>query len=108
MKLNCFQITDGPRLLPCEYGFAVDAIRKQSARIWIDIQDAEHFEIEEKLDELNIQGLIRSFCLESRDHPGFFPMHPLALMVIPVQTEVQSSENVEYLALLFTGTFLYP
>ena len=106
MIVNCLQISDGPKLLPVEYGFAIDAIKKQSARIWIDIQDAERFEIEEKLDDLNIQGLIRKFCLESRDHPGFFPMHPLALMVIPVQMEIQGKEKVEYLALLFTTDFL--
>jgi len=106
MTVTCLQITDDPQLLPVEYGSAIDAIKKQSTRIWIDIQDAEPFEIEEKLNDLNIQGLIRNFCLESRDHPGFFPMHPLALMVIPVQMEIQAAEKVEYLALLFSADFL--
>ena len=106
MTVTCLQITDDPQLLPVEYGSAIDAIKKQSARIWIDIQDAEPFEIEEKLNDLNVQGLIRNFCLESRDHPGFFPMHPLAMMVIPVQLEIQAAEKVEYLALLFSVDFL--
>ena len=107
MKVNCLQISDGPQLNPVEYGFAIDAIKKQSARIWIDIQDADASEVEEKLDDLNVQGLIRQFCLESRNHPGFFPMHPLAMMVIPVQLEIQATEKVEYLALLFSVYFLY-
>lgn len=106
MNANCLQITDGPQLKPVEYGSAIDAIKKQSARIWIDIQDAENSDLEEILDDLKVQGLIRGFCLESRDHPGFFPMHPLALMVIPVQMEIQATEKVEYLALLFTTDFL--
>ena len=106
MKVNCFQLSDGPQLMPCEYSFAVEAIRKKNARIWIDLLDSETSELEEILDDINVQGLIRRFCLESRDHPGFYPMHPLALMVIPVQMEVQDSNVLEYLALLFSHDFL--
>jgi hypothetical protein len=88
MTLNCYHLSDGPQLMPCEYSFAIDAIKQKKVRIWIDLQDSEPIEMEEKLDDLGIQGLIRGFCLESRDHPGFYPMKPLALMVIPVQLEV--------------------
>ena len=106
MKVNCYQISDGPKLTPCEYSFAIDSIRHQKARIWIDLLDAEASEIEEKLDDIQAKGLIRHLCNDSRDHPGFYPLRPLALMVIPVQMEVQDSNILEYLAILFSKDFL--
>ena len=106
MKVNCYQISDGPRLTPCEYSFAIEAIKQQKERVWIDILDSDTSELEEKLDDIKAEGLIRQFCLESRDHPGFYPLKPLALMVIPVQMEVQDSNSVEYLAILFSNDFL--
>ena len=106
MKVNCFQLSEGPQLTPCEYPFAVDAIRKKNARIWIDLLDSESSELEEILDDINVQGLIRRFCLESRDHPGFYPMKPLALMVVPVQMEEQDVNVLEYLSLLISQDFL--
>ena len=106
MKVNCYQISEGPQLKPCEYGFAIDAIGKQKVRIWIDLQDAETSELEEKLDELKARGMIRQFCFDSRDHPGFYPFKPLALMVMPVQMEVQDSNRMEYLAILFSNEFM--
>jgi magnesium transporter len=105
MKVNCFRISDGPQLIPCEYAFAIDSIRQQNAKVWIDLLDAETGEMEEKLDDIGVQGLIRRFCLESRDHPGFYPLKPLALLVIPVQMEVQDSNVMEYLAILFSTDF---
>ncbi len=106
MNVNCFHLIDGPQLTACEYSFAADAIRNQSAKIWIDVLDAGTSEIEEILDKINVQGIIRRFCLESRDHPGFYPMKPVALMVIPVQMEVQDVNVMEYLAFLFSQDFL--
>jgi len=106
MKVNCYQISDEPQLTPCEYTFAIEAIRQQKAKIWIDLLDTETSELVDKLDDLKVQGLIRHFCLESRDHPGFYPLKPLALMVIPVQMEVQDSNTIEYLAILFSNDFL--
>ena len=61
MKVNCFQISEGPKLTACEYSFATEAINQKKARVWIDILDAETSELEEKLDELKVQGLIRQF-----------------------------------------------
>ena len=61
MKVNCFRISEGPRLTVCEYSFATEAIRQKKARIWIDILDADRGELEKKLDELKVQGLIRQF-----------------------------------------------
>jgi magnesium transporter len=106
MKVNCFRISEGPKLTPCEYSFAIDAIGQKKARIWIDLIDADNNELEQKLDDLRAQGLIRQFCLESRDHPGFYPLKPLALMVIPVQMEEQDSNTMEYLAILFSNEFM--
>ncbi|MCK7538451.1 MAG: hypothetical protein MZV63_49605 [Marinilabiliales bacterium] len=67
--------------------------------------DAETGEIEEKLDDIEAKGLIRHLCNDSRDHPGFYPLKPLALMVIPVQMENQDSNIMEYLAILFSNEF---
>jgi magnesium transporter len=106
MKVDCFRISEGPKLTPCEYNFAVEAIIHEKARIWIDLLDAETGEIEEKLDEIGISGIIRHLCLDSRDHPGFYPFRPLALLVIPVQMAVQTSNVLEYLAILYCENFL--
>jgi len=106
MTVNCFQLSEGPQLTTCDYPFAVEAIKKRNAKIWIDVLDSETREIEEIMDEISVQGIIRRFCLESRDHPGFYPMKPLALMVIPVQLEEQLANKLEYLALLISHDFL--
>ena len=106
MKVNCFRISEGPKLTVCEYNFATEAINQKTARVWFDILDADASELEEKLDELRIHGLIRNLCLESRDHPGFYPFRPLALMVMPVQMEVQASNIMEYIAILYCEDFL--
>ena len=106
MKVNCYHISDEPQLIPCEYSYAIDAIRQKKPRIWIDLIDAEPGELEEKLDEIEVRGLIRQFCLESRDHPGFYPLNPLAMMVIPVQMEVQDSNTMEYLSILLSNEFM--
>ena len=105
MKVNCYRISEGPDLTPCEYDFAIEEIRQKRARIWIDLIDIETTELEEKLDDVQARGLIRQLCLESRDHPGFFPLRPISLMVIPVQMEVQDSNIMEYLSILFSNDF---
>jgi magnesium transporter len=106
MKVNCYHISEGPKLTPCDYSFAIEAINQKKNRVWVDILDAETSELEEKLDEFKIHGLIRHLFLDSRDHPGFYPFRPLALMVIPVQMEVQTSNIMEYLAILYCEDFL--
>jgi len=106
MKVKCFRISEGPMLYPCDYGFAVEAIVNKKARIWIDLVDAEPGDIEEMLDNIQAKGLIRHLCNESRDHPGFYPLKPLALMVIPVQMETQDTNILHYLAALFSEDFL--
>ena len=73
MTVNCFQISSGPQLKPCEYSFAVNEVRQKNSRIWIDSMDADTKELEAILDDMDVQGLTRLFCLESRDHPGLLP-----------------------------------
>jgi magnesium transporter len=106
MKVNCFRISEGPKLTVCEYSFATEAINQKKARVWIDILDADSGELEVKLDELKVRGLIRQLSLDSRDHPGFYPFRPLALLVMPVQMEEQTSNIMEYLSILYCEDFL--
>jgi len=106
MKINCLQISEGPKLTPCDYSFATVAIKQKKARVWIDILDADRGELEMKLDELKVRGLIRQLSIDSRDHPGFYPFRPLALLVMPVQMEEQTSNIMEYLSILYCEDFL--
>jgi magnesium transporter len=105
--INCFQISDELQLLACDYQFAVNAIKKQNARIWIDIQEMEPGDLEMKLDDLDVKGLARHLCLLSRDHPGFYPMKTLAFLVVPVQAATaERSRDMAYLAMLCQNDFL--
>jgi hypothetical protein len=61
MKVNCFRISEGPKLTPCDYSSLTEAINQEKARVWIDILDAEAGELEEKLDELRIRGDFRRY-----------------------------------------------
>jgi len=106
MKINCFNLSEGPRLESCDYSFAVDTVRNKRGKIWIDLIDADTTDLEKVLDEFYVKGLIRQFCLESRDHPGFYPLKPHALMVIPVQLENQDSNFLQYLAAIFSEDYL--
>jgi magnesium transporter len=107
MTVNCYLLAEGPLVKPCEYSFAIDAILHRKARIWIDILDTYNTDLEKKLYDLNVNGLIRQLCLDSRDHPGFYPFKPLTLMVIPVQMEVQALNVMEYLSIIFSDDFLF-
>ncbi|TFH39180.1 MAG: hypothetical protein E4G95_01785 [Bacteroidia bacterium] len=106
MITNCLQISDVPQLSPCEYTFAVNAITKKKARIWIDVLDADTSDVEKILDDLNVKGLIKRYCLESHDHPGFYPLKPLSLMVVPVQIDEQDENKLDYMSLLISCDFL--
>jgi magnesium transporter len=46
MKVNCFRISEGPKLTVCEYSSATEAINQKTARVWIDILDADTSELE--------------------------------------------------------------
>jgi hypothetical protein len=62
MKVNCFRISDGPQLIPCEYALAIDSIRQQNAKVRIDVLDIETSELEEKLNEF------KGFILPAAGH----------------------------------------
>jgi len=104
--VNCYQITDEPKLAHCEYGFALESIRQKNVRVWIDLRDHEDSELTNILDDLNIQGPIRQYCLELQNHPGFYPMKTAELLVIPVQTKEHDPNSMQYLALLCSPDFL--
>lgn len=106
MKIDCFQITGKPQLVPCEYGAAIEMYRQGESNIWIDITDANREELEQQLDALQVYGLLRSFCLEASDHPGFYPLSPLALVVIPVQKTIQDTNSISYLSILLSSRFV--
>jgi hypothetical protein len=100
MKVNCYKISDGPRLKPCEYSFAIEAIKQQKARVWIDILDSDTSELEEKLDDIKAEGLIRQFCLESRDHRGFHPLSQKKLVQLRMDLKPESYKKYSFLGIL--------
>ena len=106
MQINCFQITGKPQIVPCEYGAAMEMYRLGESNVWIDINDASREELEQQLDALQVNGLLRSFCLDAGDHPGFYPLNPLALVVIPVQKTVQDTNSISYLSILLSSRFV--
>ena len=106
MNLHCYQLSGGPAFSACEYEVAIGALKQKRIKIWIDMQDADNAELEKTLNDIGVHGIIRRFCLESRDHPGFYPIKPVSLMVIPVQMEKITENDFEYLALLFSNDFL--
>lgn len=106
MIANCYYISEKPQLIPCDYRFALEQIRQQREKIWIDLNDATRDDIEPLLDELKISELIRHFCLEASDHPGFYPLNPVGLIVIPVQMEVQQANNISFLSVLLSNDFV--
>lgn len=106
MNINCFQLSAGPTFNACLYDVAIEAFKHKRTKIWIDLQDADNTELEKTLNDIGVHGISRRFCLESRDHPGFYPIKPVSLMVIPVQMEKITENDLEYLALLFSNDFL--
>jgi magnesium transporter len=106
MQIDCYHITDKPQIISCEYDAAIDMYRQGKANVWIDILDANKEELEQQLNELKIDGLLRSFCLGASDHPGFYPLHPLSLIVLPVQMTIQDSNRISYLSILLSSRFL--
>ncbi|MCH6236714.1 magnesium transporter CorA family protein [Cognataquiflexum rubidum] len=106
MIVTCNKILEEKRLHLIDFESAIETISKGEDTVWIDIIGAEKHELAEKLDELGIQGLIRRFSISSYDHPGFYPLKPISLIVLPVHTEKQDLRNLEYLGLLYNDGFL--
>jgi magnesium transporter len=80
--------------------------RQGELNVWMDITDASREELEQQLDELQVNGLLRSFCLEASDHPGFYPLQPHTLVVMPVQKMVQDTNNISYIYILLGSRLL--
>jgi len=100
MHANCYRISEDLKLVPCDYESAVSAIHDPAARTWIDLQGFAAGELEKELDKLDIEGMSRRMCLESRECPGFYPMQGLTFLVVPVQGVAGSLREVEYVAFI--------
>ncbi len=106
MIVNCFQLSDGRQVTPCDYESAVKATQKPDACIWIDVQGFETAELEEKLEKLEVKGLARRLCLKARDRPGYYPMSNLTFLVVPVLAAAEEFHGVEHVAFLARKNFL--
>lgn len=98
--VNCFRISDTRQLTPCDFESAAQATRNVNSCVWIDIQDVETVELEEKLEKLDVKGLGRRLCLEARDRPGYYPISNLTFLVIPVLATAGDFHVVEHVAFL--------
>ncbi|MCL6258329.1 magnesium transporter CorA family protein [Aquiflexum sp. TKW24L] len=101
MKTSCHTILEDKSLDPCDYRAAIDSLGQEKISIWIDVQGANKEELEQIMGDLHVQGLIRRFSLDSRDHPGYYPFRPLSLLVMPVITDTKDNRKMEYLGVLF-------
>lgn len=101
MKTSCHTILEDKRLEPCDYKTAIDSLGQDKISIWIDVKGANKEELEQILEDLHVKGLIRKFSLDSRDHPGYYPLRPLSLIVMPVITDTKDNRKMEYLGVLF-------
>jgi magnesium transporter len=107
MTLNCYQLSDELNLKSCEYSWAINALALQNTKIFIDLLSDDVSDLEAKLDDLKIHGFVRRLCLESNNHPGFYPLIPVSMIVLPVYTDEHKYNNLEYITLLFNETFLF-
>lgn len=106
MKTSCNIILEDKHLQPCDYKTAIDSLGQEKTSIWIDVEGASVAELEQILEDLKVQGLIRRFCIDSRDHPGYYPLKPLSLLVMPVVTDKKVNHKMEYLGSLYGNGFL--
>ncbi|WP_113925525.1 magnesium transporter CorA family protein [Cognataquiflexum aquatile] len=106
MKTSCNIIFEDKHLQPCDYKTAIDSLGQENTSIWIDVEGASVAELEQILEDLKVHGLIRRFCIDSRDHPGYYPLKPLSLLVMPVVTDKKVNRKMEYLGSLYGNGFL--
>jgi len=98
MILESIQIDQELRLTPLASENAAEASRDPDARIWLDLQAFEPAELEEWLDALDLSGLPRRLCLESRDRPGFYPLKKEIFLVVPVLADAEGPAEADFLA----------
>lgn len=106
MPVKCFKISKDRQLTVCDYEQALKEIQNSDTTIWLDFQDLETVEIEQKLDQLGVKGLAKKLCLEARDRPGFYPMTNLTFFVIPVLAATEDFHAVEHVAFLSRGNLI--
>lgn len=106
MKTRCHTIFEDKLPIPCDYKTAVDSLGQEKSRIWIDVKGANKEELEQMMEDLHVQGLVKRFSINSRDHPGYYPLRPLSLLVMPVITDVKDNRKMEYLCILFGSDVL--
>jgi magnesium transporter len=95
-----FEIGEQMELTRCDPASAAEAARSPDSRIWIDLEGADGTETAAWLERLDVKGLARRLCLESRDRPGFYPLNKEIVLVAPVLCEATIAGNTDYLALL--------
>jgi magnesium transporter len=106
MIFNCHLILENNRLDPCDYKTAILTIGQEKKSIWIDVKGADNQGMKQILKDLNVQGLIRKFCLDSQNHPGYYPLKPYSLLVMPVIPNEKDYRKLEYLCILFGSGIL--
>jgi magnesium transporter len=100
MVINSFQINETLQLIPLDPEMAAEAHQQKDARIWVDLQGFKSNELGEWLDKLEVTGLSRKLCLEALDRPGFYPLKNEIVLVIPVLSDTELSQEADYLVFL--------
>lgn len=90
----------------CEFDIALKNISSNGLCVWIDLIDADSSELNFIFDRLKINENLMSFCTEASNFPGFYPMKPVSLVVMPVQNEIQDSNDISYLSFLICDQFV--
>ena len=98
--ITSFQIDETLHLTPLSPAEATGACGEPDARLWLDLQASGRSELGEWLDKLAVTGLARKLCLEARNRPGLYPLKTEIVLVIPVLTNEQGSNDVDFLALV--------
>ena len=106
MKIRSYGITAERGLVPCEYGPASGADRAPGTVILIDLEGGDTAEFAALLDELEIRGLAKRLCLESRDRPGFLPLKNETFVVLPIRVAKVNPRDVEHRALIARSDLL--
>jgi magnesium transporter len=97
---SSFEIDDALHLIAIPPEHAVEASKREDARIWINLVDPAPAELEEWLDQLAVKDLPRQLYLEARDRPGFYPLKREMFLVMPFLLDTEGAPEVDYVACL--------
>lgn len=103
--VNSYEPDDALRLTPIDPGSVADVCRRADVPIWLDFQDIDDSEnkkseLDAWLKNLGIDGLARRLLLEARDRPGVYPLKREICFVIPLLTETEGHDEVDYVGFL--------